>query len=152
MSHPVIAQECAEVRGLLLVDQLNKVGTVHRVDRRENAAREEAKLQELCYGLVLCGLCRKNVEVGSNSSPIGHLHYFLFLQQRNHSAHASDSWICQSMECRILTGQQPVVLLKFKAVQNPLDMLHLLLLLLLQLFLKSSAALRLLLFLVHRLR
>lgn len=66
MTHPVIAQECAEVRGFLLVDQLNKVGTVHRVDRRENAAREETKLQELCYGLVLCGLCRKNVEVGSN--------------------------------------------------------------------------------------
>lgn len=56
------------------------------------------------------------------------------------------------MKCKILTGQQPVVLLQFKAVQNPLDMLHLLLLLLLQLFLKSSAALLLLLFLIHRLR
>lgn len=66
MSHPVIAQERTEVGSFLLVDQLNKVGTVHRVDRREDAAREETKLQELCYRLVLCRLCRENVESGSN--------------------------------------------------------------------------------------
>lgn len=66
MSHPVIAQERTEVRRFLLVDQLNKVGTVHRVDRREDAAREETKLQELSNRLVLCRLCRKNVGIGSN--------------------------------------------------------------------------------------
>lgn len=65
-SYPVVAQECTEVRGLLLVDQLNKVGAVHRVDRREDAAREETQLQELCYRLVLCRFWRKNVEVGSS--------------------------------------------------------------------------------------
>lgn len=61
-SYPVVAQERTEVRGLLLVDQLNKVGTVHRIDRREDAAREETKLQELCYRLVLCRFCQKNVK------------------------------------------------------------------------------------------
>lgn len=65
-SYPVVAQQRTEVRGLLLVDQLNKVGTVHRIDRREDAAREETKLQELCYRFVLCRFCRKNVKVGSN--------------------------------------------------------------------------------------
>lgn len=65
-SYPIIAQECTEVRGLLLVDQLNKVGTVHRINRREDAAREETKLQELGYSLVLCRFCWKNFKVGSN--------------------------------------------------------------------------------------
>lgn len=65
-SYPVVAQECTEVRGLLLVDQLNKVGTVYRIDRREDAAREETKLQELCYRLILCRFCRKKIKVGSN--------------------------------------------------------------------------------------
>lgn len=58
MSYSVIAKESAEVGGLLLVDQLNEAGTVHSVDGREDAAREQTELQELCYGLVLCGFCQ----------------------------------------------------------------------------------------------
>lgn len=53
------------------------------------------------------------------------------------------------MKNRILTGQQPVVFLQFEAMKNPLDMLQLLLLLLLQLFLQGSAAFLLLLFLIQ---
>lgn len=52
---------------------------------------------------------------------------------------------------RILTGQQPVVFLQFEAVENPLDVLQLLLFLLLQFFLQGSAAFLLLLFLIQRL-
>lgn len=54
-TYPVIAQESAEVGRLLLVDQLDKAGTVHSIDGGEDAAREQTELQELCYGLVLCG-------------------------------------------------------------------------------------------------
>lgn len=61
-----------------------------------------------------------------------------------HSCRGFSAWIP-----RILTGQQPVVLLQFKAVEDPLDMLKLLLLLLLQLFLQGSAAFLLLLFLIQ---
>lgn len=57
MSYPVVAQEGAEVWCLLLVNQLDKPGTVHSIDGGENAAREQAELQELRYGLVLCGFC-----------------------------------------------------------------------------------------------
>lgn len=58
VSYPVVAQEGAEIGRLLLVDQLNEAGTVHSIDGRENAAREQTKLQELCYGLILCGFCQ----------------------------------------------------------------------------------------------
>lgn len=61
------------------------------------------------------------------------------------------SLMSRSMNSRILTGQQPVVFLQLKAVEDPLDMLKLLLLLLLQLFLQGSAAFLLLLFLIQRL-
>lgn len=57
MPHPVIAQKCAEVGSLLLVDQLHKTCTVHGVDGREDAAREQTELQELCDGLILSGFC-----------------------------------------------------------------------------------------------
>lgn len=40
MSHPVIAQQSAEVGRLLLVDQLHEAGAVHGVDGGEDAARE----------------------------------------------------------------------------------------------------------------
>lgn len=66
MSYPVVAQEGAEVGCFLLVDQLNKTGTVDGIDRREDAAREQTELQELCYGLVLCGFCKKTLKVVSN--------------------------------------------------------------------------------------
>lgn len=61
------------------------------------------------------------------------------------------SLMSRSMNSRILTGQQPVVFLQLKAVEDPLHMLKLLLLLLLQLFLQGSAAFLLLLFLIQRL-
>lgn len=64
MPYPVIAEERAEVRGFLLVDQLNKAGTVHCVNRGEDAAREETKLQELCYRLILRRFCRKMLKLG----------------------------------------------------------------------------------------
>lgn len=57
MSHPVVTQEGAEVWSLLLVNQLNKAGTVNSIDGGEDAAREQAELQELGDGLILCGFC-----------------------------------------------------------------------------------------------
>lgn len=57
MSYPVIAEESAEVVCFLLVDQLDKAGTVHGIDGREDAAREQTELQELGYGLIFCGFC-----------------------------------------------------------------------------------------------
>lgn len=59
ISYPVVAEERAEVRGFLLVDELDKAGAVHGVDGGEDAAREQAQLQELRYGLVLCGFCHE---------------------------------------------------------------------------------------------
>lgn len=59
MSYPVVAQEGAEVGCLLLVDKLDKAGAVHGIDGREDAAREQTELQELRYGLILCGFCRE---------------------------------------------------------------------------------------------
>lgn len=58
MPYPVIAQKGAEVGRLLLVNQLDKAGTVHSVDGGEDAAREQTELEELRYGLVLCGFCQ----------------------------------------------------------------------------------------------
>lgn len=58
VSYPVVAQEGAEVGRLLLVDQLDKACTVHGVDGREDAAREQTELQKLCDGLVLCRSCQ----------------------------------------------------------------------------------------------
>lgn len=58
VSYPVIAQESAEVGSLLLVHQLDKASAINGIDGREDAAREQAELQELCYGLILCGFCR----------------------------------------------------------------------------------------------
>lgn len=55
MSHPVIAEQGAEVGSLLLVHQLHKAGAVHRVDGREDTAREQTQLQELSDGLILGG-------------------------------------------------------------------------------------------------
>ena len=55
VSYPVVAQQGAEVGGLLLVHQLYKAGAVDGVDGGEDAAREETELQELGDGLVLCG-------------------------------------------------------------------------------------------------
>lgn len=57
-AHPVVAQQGAEVGRLLLVDQLHEAGAVHGVDGGEDAAREQAELQELGYRLVLGGFCR----------------------------------------------------------------------------------------------
>lgn len=54
-THSVVAEQGAEVGGLLLVHQLHKAGTVDGVDGREHTAREQAELQELGDGLVLGG-------------------------------------------------------------------------------------------------
>ena len=45
--HPVVAEQGAEVGRLLLVHQLHEAGAVDGVDGGEDAAGEEAQLQEL---------------------------------------------------------------------------------------------------------
>lgn len=72
MSYPVIAQQSAEVGRLLLVDQLHEAGAVHGVDGREDAAREQTKLQELGDGLVLCGFCQRAFTVVWGGETDGH--------------------------------------------------------------------------------
>ena len=62
VSYPVVAQQGAEVGGLLLVHQLHEAGAVDGVDGREDAAGEETELQELGDGLVLRGFWTEDAQ------------------------------------------------------------------------------------------
>lgn len=58
-THSVVAQQGAEVGGLLLVHQLHEAGAVDGIDGGEHTAGEETELQELGDGLILGGFWRE---------------------------------------------------------------------------------------------